>query len=136
MPRFTSPHDPTAFKLLVWEIVRQVPPGRVTTYGRIAAMIQPPAGMNAKSYLAFGSRWVGGAMAACPDDVPWQRVINAQGMISSRPGAGKQREFLEDEGVEFNDRGRIDFKEYDWAGPPAEWLKSHGLLPPPAFSQK
>jgi methylated-DNA-protein-cysteine methyltransferase-like protein len=136
MPRFTSPYDPTAYKLLVWEIVRQIPLGRVTTYGRIAAMIPPPAGRNAKSYLAFGSRWVGGAMAACPDDVPWQRVINAQGMISSRPGAGKQRELLEDEGVEFNDRGRIDIKEYGWVGPPAVWLEAHGLLPPPAFSKK
>lgn len=136
MPRFTSPHDPTAFKLLVWDIVRQIPPGKVTTYGRVAAKIPPPGSMDAKSYLAFGAHWVGGAMAACPDDVPWQRVINAQGMISSRPGAEKQREVLEDEGIEFNDRGRIDLKEYGWSGPPEAWLKAHGLFPPPGLSNK
>ncbi len=90
------------FKNQVWEIVRQVPPGKVTTYGQIAKMIPPPGGMPQRSYDAFGPRWVGGAMAACPDDVPWQRVINSQGKISLRPGVEDQRRLLEEEDVEFN----------------------------------
>ena len=114
-PRYTSPHDTRQYNAQVWEIVRHVPPGRVVTYGQVAAMIPPPEGMDAKSYQAFGARWVGGAMAACPDDVPWQRVVNAQGKISLRPNS-RQRELLEAEGIEFDDRDRIDLKRFRWSG--------------------
>jgi methylated-DNA-protein-cysteine methyltransferase-like protein len=89
----------------------------VVTYGQIAGLIAAPSGMHIKDYLAFGARWVGGAMAACPDDVPWQRVINAQGKISLRQNADKQRALLEEEGVVFNERGRVDLKVYGWSGP-------------------
>jgi methylated-DNA-protein-cysteine methyltransferase-like protein len=130
-PHFTSPPDPKAFNTLVWDIVRQVPPGKVTTYGQIAAMIPTPEGLTLKDYEAFGARWVGGAMAGCPDDVPWQRVINSQGKISTRPGAELQRQLLENEGVEFDPRNKVDFARFGWAGPDKSWLKAHGLLPPP-----
>jgi len=134
--RFTSPPDPKAFNARVWEIVRQIPPGRVCTYGQIAAMIPLPDGMNLRDYEAFGARWVGGAMAACPDDVPWQRVINAQGKISIRKTGGhlRQRALLEAEGVEFDERERIDLARYGWDGPPSDWLIARGLLPPPGRS--
>ena len=132
---FTSPPDPKVFQAIVWDIVRQVPPGRVTTYGQIAAMIPPPGTFNQKDYEAFGARWVGGAMAACPPDVPWQRVINAQGKISPRPGAEKQRQLLEDEAVEFDERGKIDFDAFGWGGPTPEWCREHGLLPPPPLGK-
>src|SRR5258705_3525879 len=111
-PAFTSPPDPKVFQAQVWDITRQVPRGRVATYGQIAAMIPPPGAMSPKDYQAFGARWVGGAMAACPDDVPWQRVINAQGKISPRPGAERQRLLLEEEGVAFDERGKIDFDSF------------------------
>ena len=118
-PRFTSPPDPRAYNAAVWAIVRQIPPGMVCTYGRVAALVPLPVGMDPKDYAAFGPRWVGGAMAACPEGVPWQRVVNAQGKISLRPGQGssKQRELLEQEGVEFDARDRIDLDIYGWAGP-------------------
>lgn len=115
-PGYTSPPQRHEFEQQVWAIVRQVPPGKVTTYGRIAEMIQPPGNMNLKDYLAFGARWVGGAMAGCPADVPWQRVINAQGKISLRSGAEAQRKLLEAEGVQFDDRERVDLKKYLWVG--------------------
>lgn len=115
-PGYTSPPNRHAFNQRVWEIVCQIPPGKVTSYGRIAEMMDPPDGMNIKDYLAFGARWVGGAMAGCPDDVPWQRVINAQGKISLRRGAEKQRQLLEAEGIEFDDRQRVDFDKYLWEG--------------------
>jgi methylated-DNA-protein-cysteine methyltransferase-like protein len=133
MMRFTSSPNTQAFNEKVWDIVRQIPPGRVTSYGQIAAMIPPPEGMDPKSYDAFAARWVGGAMAACPNDVPWQRVINSQGKLSLRAGAEMQRELLIAEDLVFDDRGRIDFKKFGWQGPAPDWLKSHNLYPPPGF---
>jgi methylated-DNA-protein-cysteine methyltransferase-like protein len=129
-PDFTSPPDQKIFQALVWEIVRQIPPGKVATYGQIAALIPPPEGMTLHSYDALGARWVGGAMGACPPDVPWQRVINAQGKISLRQGAEQQRQLLEAEGITFDERERVNLSRYKWGGPPREWLLSHGLQPP------
>ena len=118
MPQFTSPPNPQAFYAQVWEIVRRIPLGKVASYGQIAKMLPPPDGVEIETYIAFGPLWVGGAMAHCPDDVPWQRVINSKGEISERDGAGarRQRLLLEEEGVLFNPRGRIDFKKYGWKG--------------------
>jgi methylated-DNA-protein-cysteine methyltransferase-like protein len=113
--RFTSPPNPQEFNERVWQLVRQVPRGKVATYGQIALMLPPPAGVDFESYRAFAPRWVGGAMAACPDDVPWQRVINSQGKISERPGAEKQRVLLEAEGIEFV-KDKVDLKKYGWGG--------------------
>lgn len=129
--QYSSHRDPKVFNALVWEIVRQIPPGQVSTYGRIAAMIPPPEGMTLRSYEAFGARWVGGAMAACPEGVPWQRVINSQGMISLRPGAEEQRRLLEAEEVVFDEKGRVNLKRFGWNGASREWLAAHGLPPPP-----
>jgi methylated-DNA-protein-cysteine methyltransferase-like protein len=93
----------------IYAVTRQVPRGKVTTYGDVAHLVG--AGCDA--------RLVGYAMANCPDDVPWQRVINAEGKISLRgsDGAAKQRMRLEAEGIVFDQRGRIDLTKYRWAGP-------------------
>ncbi len=117
--RYVSPPKREEFNQQVWALVRQIPPGKVSTYGKIAALLAPPAGMDIKAYLAFGARWVGGAMAACPQDVPWQRVINSQGKVSLRPDGegGHQRELLEAEGVMFDEHDRVDLKIYAWEGP-------------------
>jgi methylated-DNA-protein-cysteine methyltransferase-like protein len=113
--RFSSPPNQQAYYEQVWNLVRQIPRGKVASYGQIALMIPPPVGVDFDSYKAFSPRWVGGAMAACPDDVPWQRVINSQGKISQRPGAERQRELLEEEGVEFV-KDKVDLKKYGWKG--------------------
>jgi methylated-DNA-protein-cysteine methyltransferase related protein len=126
---FTSPPDMRLFQIRVWEVARLIPPGKVATYGQIAGLLPPPEGMDEKAYLAFGPRWVGGAMAACPGDVPWQRVINAQGKISPRPGAEDQKVLLEEEGIRFNEGGRIDLKKYRWE-PEDAWCLALGLVPP------
>lgn len=120
--KFTSPPDRNQFNARVWEVVRQIPPGKVTTYGKVTAMIPPPEGMTPRDYEAWAPRWVGGAMAACPDDVPWQRVVNSQGKISLRRGGGhlRQRELLEAEGVKFDQKERIDLDRYGWSGPSEE----------------
>jgi methylated-DNA-protein-cysteine methyltransferase-like protein len=114
--RFTSPPNQDAYYAQVWDMVRQIPYGTVTTYGQIAKMLPPPQGVEIEAYAAFGPRWVGGAMANCPNDVPWQRVINSQGKISQRPGAQRQKELLLEEGVEFDEKGRIDLNKYGWGG--------------------
>ena len=115
--QYSSPPNQQAYYEQVWNLVRQVPSGKVATYGQIALMIPPPMGVDFDSYKAFSPRWVGGAMAACPDDVPWQRIINSQGKISPRPGgAEKQRVLLEEEGIEFA-KDKVDLKKYGWKGP-------------------
>jgi methylated-DNA-protein-cysteine methyltransferase related protein len=113
--RYSSPPNQQAYYEQVWNLVRQIPRGQVASYGQIALMIPPPMDVDFDSYKAFSPRWVGGAMAACPDDVPWQRVINSQGKISERPGAERQRTLLEEEGVVFV-KDKIDMKKYGWRG--------------------
>lgn len=128
MPSFSSPPNPQAYYQQVWEIVRQIPPGKVASYGQIAKMIPPPNGVEIEAYAAFAPRWVGGAMAACPDDVPWQRVINSQGKVSERAGAEKQRQLLEQEGVEFDAKDRIDLKKFGWRGPSSDEVEQPKLF--------
>jgi methylated-DNA-protein-cysteine methyltransferase-like protein len=114
--QYTSPPNQQAYYVQVWDLVRQIPYGKVATYGQIALMLPPPMGVEFETYKAFSPRWVGGAMANCPDDVPWQRVINAKGEISQRPGAQRQKELLLEEGVVFNEKDRVDLKKFGWSG--------------------
>ena len=111
--RFTSPPRQQDFNEKVWEQVKKVPQGKVVTYGQIAQMIPLPEGMDFQYYKAFAPRWVGGAMAACPEDVPWHRVINSQGKISAKSEAQRQRQLLAEEGIVFvNDR--VNLRVYQW----------------------
>ena len=128
--KYASPQNRAVFNQAVWQIVRQIPPGSIATYGQIAALISPPPGMSLQDYRAWGARWVGSAMAACPEDVPWQRVVNSQGKISLRPGGGYevQHQMLEDEGISFDERDRINLKRHQWNGPGVDWLREHQLL--------
>ena len=123
--------DRIQFNQSVYQIVKGIPSGRVLTYGRIATFIPPPAGMPYPSYCTVRARWVGYAMASCPEGLPWHRVVNAQGRVSKRPGFGPdlQRKLLEDEGIVFDEKGRIDIKRCVWQ-PDDAWLLSRGLLPP------
>ena len=135
---YSSPPDPGRFDPLVWEIARQIPSGKVFTYGQIAELIPSSPGVPASEYAAYRSRWAGSAMSKCPDDVPWQRVINSQGKISfSNPKMkARQRALLEAEGVEFDARERIDLARFGWTGPTREWLETHDLLVPPQKFQQ
>lgn len=91
----------------VYDFVRQVPPGRVVTYGQVAACLGAPR----------SSRAVGYALRALTagNDVPWHRVVNHRGQISLRYPAESpmlQRLLLEDEGVRFDPQSRIDLSVY------------------------
>ena len=94
----------------IYAVVRRIPRGRVATYGDVAAL----AGLKGHA------RQVGYALHALsgPRRVPWHRVVNAQGRISTGKGiAGgelPQRFRLEREGVRFDANGRIPFDRYRW----------------------
>ncbi|MEE9278982.1 MAG: MGMT family protein [Myxococcota bacterium] len=92
----------------IYRVVRRIPRGRVATYGQVARL----AGFSNHARL------VGYALHAIErEDIPWQRVINARGEVSRRGVDGPdelQRELLEDEGVEFDLRGRIDLSRFGW----------------------
>lgn len=112
-----SPPDQSGYFEQVWTLVRQIPVGCVMSYGQIAQALPVPDGSNPESYRRLGPRWVGRAMRHCPDDVPWWRVINSQGKISlpvDSTAATRQRERLLQEGVQFDERGRVDFKQFGW----------------------
>ena len=106
----TDRQVPTVYDRVL-EVVQQIPRGQVATYGQIAMIVGNCT-----------PRMVGYCMASLdPDsDVPWQRVINAQGKISPRgvgDGALRQRRLLIAEGVEFSDADRISFRKFGWLDP-------------------
>jgi methylated-DNA-protein-cysteine methyltransferase related protein len=123
-------NEQSAFNALVWKLAKQIPAGVVSSYGQIAAYIPKPASVTPEDYRAFRAQWAGRAMSACPADVPWQRVVNAQGKISPRQGAELQHKLLESEGVQFDVRQRIDLTVYGWSGPTKEWLAENHLVVP------
>ncbi len=107
--RFRAVSD---FRERVMIVTRQIPPGRVATYGQIAFLVG--------SY--GGARAVGQALRSSvftqDDPLPWQRVINAQGAISSRGDverANLQQTLLEAEGIVFDARGRCDLARLEWS---------------------
>jgi len=90
----------------IYATIRQIPKGRVVTYGQIA---QLAGGCTA--------RMVGYALAALKDEqeVPWQRVINYHGKISPHGfgyGSAIQHELLVDEGIKFDNQDRIDLNKF------------------------
>jgi methylated-DNA-protein-cysteine methyltransferase-like protein len=98
----------------VYRFVSQIPPGKVVTYGQVAALLGAPR----------AARAVGTALRSLPrplsGKIPWQRVINAAGGISMRGDVlrvEEQRWLLEGEGVEFDRQGKVDLKKYRWPGP-------------------
>ena len=102
----------TARRESIHAMVGRIPAGQVATYGQIARLLMQPR----------GARQVGYALAALSPDsqVPWHRVVNAQGRISPRGLDGAhylQRLLLEDEGVAFDAQGRIDLGRFGWPGP-------------------
>jgi len=118
----TLPEEHERLYERIYLIVRQIPPGKVATYGQIAELAGDCT-----------ARMAGYAMAAAPEGVPWQRVINAQGKVSPRAdhwGSEVQRVRLADEGVEFDAQDRVDFAKVRWAGPGLGWLLEHGFTPP------
>ena len=90
-------------------VVRQIPSGRVATYGTVARLAGIPR----------NSRQVGSVLKRLPEgvNVPWFRVVNSKGEISDRGRAAMesfQRSILERENVEFDASNRISLKKFGW----------------------
>lgn len=91
-------------------LVRTIPKGRVMSYGQVAAVLGQPRAARAVGYAMMHSTGI-------TPKVPWQRVVNRYGGISTggepdRPG--RQRALLESEGVAFGKDGTLDMKRYGW----------------------
>ena len=130
-----NPPKPDYFFRTVWDIVEQIPAGKVSSYGQIASMIPPYADLDPVRMKSLAPRWVGTALRRTPrgKSIPWHRVINSQGAISFPAGsanAEEQRQRLEMEGLEFDQRGKVDFRKVGWQGPSDEYLQRNALLPP------
>ena len=100
----------------IYDVVAGIPPGRVATYGQISRLL-------AGRYSAL---FVGWALHALPEDradVPWHRVLNARGAVSTRQVLGYapdlQQHLLEAEGIEFDASGRCELARFTWDGKPA-----------------
>jgi methylated-DNA-protein-cysteine methyltransferase related protein len=94
----------------IYATIRRIPFGKVASYGQIAEVAGLPRQARLVGYALFQQK--------VDDDLPWHRVVNAQGSISYSPARQQadhlQRVLLEAEGVVFNGRGRIDLKQYRW----------------------
>ncbi len=93
----------------VYQIIRQIPPGKVATYGQLARLAGHPR----------HARHIGRLLANAPhsENLPWHRVVNGQGQISQRGMDGSdefQRILLEEEGIAFGLSGRISLAKYQW----------------------
>ena len=108
---------PPSFYDAVYRLVRDIPRGRVMTYGQIATVLGVPRAARAVGYAMrmSGKR-----------RVPWQRVINHRGGISARGEVERpmlQRVLLEKEGVRFDASECCDLRVYRWDPPdPAAYL--------------
>ena len=88
----------------VYDLVAQIPKGNVISYGQLARLLGRPQ----------SARAVGWAMRQCPDGLPWQRVVKADGSIAGGGHGEIRRALLEAEGVTFLPDGRVDMEKCGW----------------------
>ena len=103
------PATPNDIDLRIWQVVVMIPAGSVATYGDVARHAGLPG----------AARRVGRALRVLPEDtnIPWHRVINAQGQLVVPGGSdarGRQRERLESEGVGFRSGSRVNLRQHRW----------------------
>lgn len=100
--------DEQSYRERVYRIVREIPRGRVMTYGHIAEILGEGYTARTVGYVMHG---------ADTGNVPWQRVINAKGACSTGRMTipmNLQQSMLEAEGVKFDAKGRCNLSEYLW----------------------
>jgi methylated-DNA-protein-cysteine methyltransferase-like protein len=96
---------------LIYAVVRQIPSGKVATYGQVAELANLPGQARLVGYALY-------KVDMRSSDVPWHRVINAKGEISSSPFRHGteylQRSLLEQEGIQFSSDNKISLQHYRW----------------------
>ena len=99
----------TPFTQKALHMIKNIPEGRVMTYGSIAAFAGKPNGARQISRLLHSM--------SKKHDLPWHRVVNSKGKISLRPSHGYelQKALLESEGIEFSKSDTIDFTFFLWS---------------------
>jgi methylated-DNA-protein-cysteine methyltransferase-like protein len=100
--------DEPGYRERVYRLVRKIPRGRVMTYGQIADILGEGYTARTVGYVMHGGD---------ANNVPWQRVINAQGKCSTGKltlPANLQQSILESEGISFDPKGRCDLKSCRW----------------------
>ena len=109
--------QPLNFYEQVYAVVRRIPRGRVTSYGRVAAMLGRPRAARAVGYALNALKDKHGDPAYA--DIPWQRVVNSQGRISivNRDNSpSRQAALLRKEGIVVSEDLKIDLDVYLWEG--------------------
>lgn len=110
------PKDDPSFRERVFELVLRIPAGKVMSYGLAARVLG----------AGYDARAIGNVMHATPDDgrnIPWHRVINAQGKCSTAgltTPPDLQQRLLEAEGIVFDDKDRCEIDRYLWRPPEYE----------------
>ena len=100
----------TDFTLRVLEIIKAIPKGRVCTYGGVAALAGSPRGSRQVVRILHSM--------SRKEHLPWHRVINSKGYIAIREphGFSRQRELLKKEGIDSDEKGRVDLEKFLWTG--------------------
>ena len=123
------------FSNRVFAVVRNVPRGKVATYGQVARLIGAP---RSARYVGYALR-ANPEPGADPECIPCHRVVFKDGSLCKSfafGGPDEQRRMLEAEGVTFSDDGRIDLDACAWDGLPPSGEASEGeppMAPPPNF---
>lgn len=122
MSKSRDPRSKRSSYDVIYAVVRQIPPGKVATYGQVAELANLPGHARLVGYALY-------RLDMENSDVPWHRVINTKGEISQSPfryGTDYlQRSLLEQEGIEFNPNGKISLSEYQWhPDPPTPYPSS------------
>jgi methylated-DNA-protein-cysteine methyltransferase-like protein len=99
---------PSSFTQKVKALIRQIPAGKVASYGLIAALAGNPRAARQVAWILHSSSSAG--------KLPWHRVINRMGKISLKPYGGYeiQKQLLLEEGVAFDDKDTIDLNRFLW----------------------
>ena len=96
------------FTNTVIKIIKQIPIGKVSTYGKIAILAGNPRSARQVSWILHSS--------SKKYKLPWHRVINSKGIIAMKSVDGKntQKELLEKEGIEFISEFKVNLKKFQW----------------------
>ncbi|NVM35677.1 MAG: MGMT family protein [Candidatus Lokiarchaeota archaeon] len=99
---------PSDFTEKIIQIIKNIPKGKVLTYGFIAKLAGNPRAARQVSWTLHSS--------SKKYNLPWHRVINSKGIIALKSIEDReyQKKLLEQEGIEFTDEFRADLKKYLW----------------------